>query len=219
MGKYVEERIKEIERMTLVDIPSHINNGIDIETYIKYRITLNLTVIQAVFGAEIEENQKMKFKHRIANSEELLKISHLMNDFVNNYEYKYISFNVDDDDDDMDIPRQTTNLIPKLEKVNNKMIKDYVFSDMGISKMFITGLDIYELALTASKIKKTKNRNLMLIIAGITLVVAGGTIAIVYTANKNKGNEDSSIDLDSNDIDLDNNTIDLDDDQNMVSLD
>lgn len=225
MSKYTDKRIEEITSLVTKDIPAAINNGISVDEYLnKYRMTLNLTIIQAIFGAEFEKpkkegkNAKIKFNHKRADVGDLAIICRLLNDFIGNVESPFLSQNAGGDcfsnaGDDMAIPDRiaTAPALPELEKVNNKKIYNYIFGSDGraaISKMMLTGMDVYDLATVAKKIKKVKTRNTMLLIGGIALVVTGGTVATVcFINNKKKHKADAEGDVP--DVDLDD--IDVDD--------
>ena len=186
MSKYTKERINEIKKFIDV-IKDEINKGISPEVYLNsYRLPLNLSVIQAIFGTTfINPNKegksvKIKFNHSLANIEELAELSHILDDFIGNVENPFFNQNneYNDIDEDIDIPANCLiNSIPNLEKVNNKKINEYIFGTNSISKMMISGRDIYDLAAVAQKIKKTKIRNTMLLVGGIALVITGGAVA------------------------------------------
>jgi hypothetical protein len=225
MSKYTQKRIAEISALTMTDIPAAIDNGVSVEEYLnRYRMTLNLTIIQAIFGAEFAipkkegKNYQVKFKHKLANSEEIAMITRAINDFIANVEAPFLSENAADvfenADDDMSIPTRVGEApsIPALEKVNNKKIYEYIFGDEGVSKMILTGMDVIELAAVAEKIKKTKNRNTMLLIGGIALVVTGGAIATVCVVKSRKRKNSVEDAIEDVDIDMDNvPEIDMDD--------
>ena len=239
MSKFTEKRIHEIAALTTNEIPNAINNGISREVYDQYRMTLNLTVIQAVFGVEFDRPKKdgkpckIKFNHKVANAGEIATITKLMDDFVSRVENGYISEMMDDadiiNDADMIIPtrEQFVPALPELEKVTNKKIHEYIFGSDGsaaISKLMISGMDVVEMAAVAEKIKKTKTRNTMLLIGGIALVVTGGAIAgvCINNAKKNKAsiNDDDApvVELDDIDVDTDDMDISNDDDAPVVEF-
>ena len=205
--KYVEERINEIRKLTMDQIPNAINSGIDdIQRYfVEYRIPLNITIIEAVFGIVVKDDEKKKnklhFNQKRATTEELSVITHLLNDFIQMVENPFFEgFMTADDDDDMGIPNDVrcSASLPTLEKVNNAKIHEYIFSaDNAVTKMTISGSDIIELAAVAEKIKRVKTRNAMLLIGGIALVVTGGVIATVaITRSRQKKSEMEAVELD-----------------------
>lgn len=234
-SRYASERIKEIEELTRNTIPTAIKGGIGVDQYLcQYRMTLNLTIIQAIFGIEFTPKKdgkmtKVKFKHKLATASELATISRLLNEFISKYEKDFL-YNSEyecfaDAEDDIDIPNRNIDIpLPTLDKVNNKNINEYIFgtsSKYGTSTSLITAMDIYDLAATAEKIKKVKNRNTVLLIGGITLVVAGGAIATICIANNKKKEKeiDESID-DIDDINIDEiNADDIDMDMDVPQID
>lgn len=214
MSKYTQKRIEEIQALTTKEIPAAINEGISVDEYLnKYRLTLNLTIIQAIFGAEFitpkkeGKDVKVKFNHKLADVAELSTISHILDDFIGSVENPFICPNVetddyDDCDEDMDIPAciESFTALPELTKVNTKKINEYLFGGVSISKMMLAGKDIYDLAVVAKKIKKTKVRNAMLLIGGIALVVTGGAVATACIINSKKN--DDMVDTDLPDVSL-----------------
>ena len=222
MSKFTEKRIAEIESIINNNVTKAFNDGIDIDEYgNQIRTVLNLTVIQAIFGAEFTKpkkdgkSSKVKFNHKLANTKELSKISQLLNTLVA-MEIKYMqeSMNIQDrdiDDDDMDIPERvvTNGYLPTLDKVNKKKINEYIFGKEGqdskaISRLYISGMDVLELAATAEKIHKTKIRNTAIIVGGISLVIIGGVATVSIINHKKKNSNDiDDIDIDLDDIDTD----------------
>lgn len=228
MSKYTQKRIDEIKNLTTVDIPNAIKNEISVDEYLnKYRMTLNLTIIQAVFGCEFDkpkkkDNYKVKFNHKLPTSDELATITRLINDFVTYVENPFLAKNYSNNEcavqtiEDMEIPvRCEYPNLPELEKVNSKKINEYIFGNNAISMIPIGAMDIVELAAVAEKIKKVKTRNRMLLIGGIAIVLTGGAIAtaaVVRSKMKNKNAEnDIDPDADLNEIDVDMSDIDVDD--------
>ena len=237
MSKYTEKRIEEIVTLTTNVIPNAMNNGISPDEYLaSYRIALNLTIIQAIFGAEFKKpkkdgkNSKVKFNHKLANASELSTITKLLNDFVINYEKAFLNNSTYEcfADDDIDIPNRSMecNSLPTLKKVNGKNIHKFIFGSdnkIGTSKVLLTGMDVYDLAATAEKIKKVKNRNTILLIGGITLIVTGGAIATICINNNKKKNAAGvdGIDVDVEDIsidEIDSMDIDMDDDIPQIDI-
>ena len=214
MSKFTKKRIEEIQALTTQHIPEAINRGITNEAYDELRITLNLTVIQAVFGLEFNFNKKdnkpakIKYNHKVADSEEVAVIARLMDTFVNFIEKPYFGSDVViSADNDMEIPvkEQMVSVMPALDKVRNKNIHDYIFGNDGgaaISRMLLNGMDVVEMAATAKKVKKIKTRNTMLIIGGITLLVTGGIVAGICINNAKKNDDvDDGPEVDMSEID------------------
>lgn len=218
MSNYTEKRIEEIRTLVTKEIPAAIDAGISIDEYLtKHRVALNLTIIQAIFGAEFSDPKKegkdckVKFNHKLADVSELATISHLLDDFIGDIENPFLSPEFESGNgDDMSIPTCVRSYaLPELEKVNNKKVTDYIFGGNAISKMMLTGRDICDLAAVAQKIKKTKVRNTMLLIGGIALVVTGGAVATVCVVNNKKKHND--VDTDTPTVDLDGTDIDVPD--------
>ena len=230
MSAFTKNRIDEIISLTTKDIPEAINNGIEFDKYCQCRMALNLTVIQAVFGVELnrpdeEKSPKIRFNHRVANAADIATIAKLMDDFVRNVENPYMEV-AGGYDDDMSIPNKEHFIpaLPTLEKVNNKKIHDYIFGSDGgtaISKLMISGMDVVELSAVAHHVKKIKIRNTMILIGGIALVLIGGGMAVagVYNSKKNDNviidDESPVVDLDTIDDDM---SIENDDDAPVVEF-
>lgn len=220
--KYVAERIEEIKSMVSTTLPNAINKGIDVNKYLtRCRVPLNLTVIQAVFGAEFKEDEKkggykVKFKHKPASQEELLEISRLLNHYIETVEKPALGFD-DYDEDDMSIPAAvpaTTIGLPKLEKYSSKNIREYIFDRHdAISKTMLNGMDVFELATVSKKIRKHKNLKIAFVIGGIALVATGGVAAATIISKKN---DNDVIDIDLEDIDT---TVNLDEVADDTGLD
>ena len=228
MSKYTKKRIDEIRELVTDKLPNAIKNDIEVNDYLsKYRVTLNLTVIQAVFGAEFEPEKKssgykVKYKHKPACQSELVEISRLLHNFIESIEKPYM--HLDFEEDDMSIPvNGSTASLPTLEKVSNKKIKGYIFENHNaVAKAMLNGMDVFELAMVSEKIRKHKMRNIAIIVGGIALVATGGIVA-ASIINKKKKDDDiinDDINIDDSDInDIDDVDVDIDNDIPNVELD
>lgn len=212
MSKFTTKRIEEIRSLTTVDIPNEIQNGIDIERYLKLRMTLNITILQAILGSEFikkkDETYKVKFIHRLPKNKELFTITSLIDDFIEleNGFFKAYNDRFVDPIEDMEIPSTDicSNDLPELEKVNSKNVYEYIFGANGISRHLLTGKDIIKIAADAEKIKKAKFFKTMIITASALAILAGGAVATVAIVNNNKKKNENlrDPDIDVNDIDL-----------------
>lgn len=226
MSKYTEKKIVEIINIVEKEIPEAVVKGVTIDEYLnKYRFALNSAIIEAIMGCEFitpkkdGKNTKIRFNHKRANQSETVKIFDIINNFIRNFEADFLkdyqSFN---EMDDMSIPTRANDNTPKLEKFSNKKIHEYIFgsedSASCISRILITPSDIINLTAVAEKIRKHKNRNMMLMIGGIALVVTGIGVGTVV-AVKHSHQDDVDVDADLPEIDMDDGpevNLDMDDD-------
>lgn len=207
------------------------------EDYIvKGRIVLNMAIIQALIGAEVQKPKKegkeyrLKFNHKLPSRTELAEIVELLNnEFIAKIENPFLDSLYPDhevntaaegaDDDDMEIVEDTGfsttySNVPTVEKWNGKKLKDYIFGYDGksaMSKAFLTGIDCMKIAAIAEDVRKKSKRNRMLIIGGIALVITGGVVAGIVIHEHNK-KDDADIDDMIDDIDdIDIDDVDVDD--------
>jgi len=223
MSKFTKERIAEIDTMISKTIPQAMTKGCTLEEYHEHRVTLTLTVIQALFGADYIKPKKegkpliAKLKHKIADREDVNTITRMIDEFVGTVEVPYlnsISGNTNADDD-MDIPATTTPVVsrlPKLDKINSKSLSEYLFGPSGVSKILISGLDVIELAAVAEKVKKINTRNNMILIGSAVLIGVGIGVGInMYRKSKNDDIDVDNIDVDDVEVDVDDVEVDVDD--------
>ena len=240
MSKYTVKRIEEITKYMNETIPAAINEGITVQKYLnEHRTTLNLSIIQAIFGAEFikGENdgdvQKVKINHRPADVTELAQITHLLNDFIANVENPFLASSdevIVVTEDDMDIPARASAIaaaaLPQINKFNNKNIQNYIFGNddpgAALSHKMITGMDVYDLAAVAKKIHTHKLRNTMLIIGGVALILTGGIVAtgmlIKGRGEEAATNEEGAI-INDDGVEINDDGVDINDDVEINDVD
>ena len=156
--------------------------------------------------------------------EQLSELSGILKDFME-IETSYLislnsiesSANSEEDDDDMSIPVGISytagNDVTNDTKLSAKAYADNKIVSGPNSIMYntIDSNNLIELASIGQKFRTNKIVKMSIIIGGISLILVGGTAAVVL-ANKNK--DDSDVDA----IDVDE-TVDLDDVLDSVDLD
>ena len=207
--KFSEKILKELEVLVKNDVPAKINRGITLDEYYDLRRAINFTVMQAVFGMEIKYKDKTgkittKFNHKPAKIEVLNAIADIIDTYIANIERPFLDAAKNVVDDDMYIPVISDNhQLSPLEKVNKKSINSYMFGSNGLSDLMINGKDVYAMATEATKIRKTKNRNTVLIIGGITLLLAGGVVTILALSGSKGKRSDEDEDVPDTTLDKD----------------
>lgn len=213
----MKEKVNQIRSMALSDIPASINRPEgSFDDYKSRRIALNLSIIQVLIGAEMPDRKddggewKLKFNSRLPDRSELADIIDIVDTFVNEIENPYLnSFanNTVSTENDMNIPPRdgfspdTVRAVPKIEKINAKKLKNYIFgydSKDAISRVYLNASDCIKVSALGEELRKKTNRNKMLIVGGIALLITGGTVAAICIRNYNKKAEreiDGMIDL------------------------
>lgn len=244
MSKKKTSRIESIRKITTVDIPALMNGDqVDPNQYMVKRLELNMSVIQLLIGGDFTEAKdgkewKIKFNHKLPSRSELAEIARIMEDFVANVETPFMAAvqraaSGATGNDDMSIPPQaaldpTARIgLPKIEKINAKKLKNYIFGYDGkpaMSRLMLNAADCLEIAVMGEDLRKKTNRNRMLIAGGIALLLTGGVAAAVCIHKKNKKDEARLDDLcecgdvSINDSDMPDVEIDADD-APVVSID
>lgn len=224
MSKFVQEQVKEIKRITTEVIPNiiSIESEAQLENYNDARMQLNKVIIQACIGGEFKQNKKgdnhITFTKKLPSKKELAEIVNIIDVFMKTTELPYLKdmSEFTDDADDIEIPNEIEygpigSGIIEIEKINNKKLTNYIFGKDGneaIMKYILNTSDIIQLASIGEDLRKKRNRNMMLLIGGVALVLAGGVAFAVYKNNKNKNSCDAIDDIDIGEVDID----DIDDD-------
>lgn len=241
MSKKKTSRIESIRKITTVDIPALMNGDqVDPNQYMMKRLELNMSVIQFLIGGDFTEAKdgkewKIKFNHKLPSRSDLAEIARIMEDFVANVEGPFMAAvqraATGNNGDDMAIPQASlepaTHIgLPKIEKINAKKLKNYIFGYDGkpaMSRLMLNAADCLEIAVMGEELRKKTNRNRMLIAGGIALLITGGVVAAVCIHKKNKKDEDRLDDLcecgDVNISDSDMPDVEIDaDDAPVVSI-
>lgn len=235
MSKKKTSRIESIRKITTVDIPTLMNGDqVDPNQYMMKRLELNMSVIQFLIGGDFTEAKdgkewKIKFNHKLPSRSDLAEIARIMEDFVTNVESPFMAAVQraagGNTGDDMSIPQASLEPaahvgLPKIEKINAKKLKNYIFGYDGkpaMSRLMLNAADCLEIAVMGEELRKKTNRNRMLIAGGIALLITGGVVAAVCIHKKSKKDEDRLDDLcecgdvSINDSDLPDVEIDADD--------
>lgn len=183
------------------------------------RTEINSMIISLMLGCKATEKKngevKISFTSPLPSIADISEVSKMMQHYVNDVETPYILKLADEceDDDDMDIDQSVALLsdmaLNRISKVNNKNVQSIIPSLKGV---FLTASDVVELGALGKELRKHNNRNLMLIIGGITLAVAGGC-GIAYGIHKHNENNDCDDIIDCSDeidgIDVDNDADDV----------
>lgn len=239
-----ESRIEGIRKITTQDIPAIMKGGqVDANQYMMKRLELNMSVIQFLIGGDFTEAKggkewKIKFNHKLPSRSDLAEIARIMEDFVINVEAPFMeavqcAAAGGGEDDDMSIPINATLEptahvgLPKIEKINTKKLKNYIFGYDGkpaISRLMLNAADCLEIAVMGEELRKKVNRNRMMIVGGIALLITGGAVAAVCIHKKNKKAEEELDELiDCGDVsisDSDMPVAEIDaDDAPVVSID
>lgn len=207
MKNFMNDRIEEI-RKTTRELQDIIKKGISEEEYIvKYRSALNLVIVEALTGGELSKDRKganiLKFKHNLPSASEILEITNLVKDLVD--EEKAWITQLDGDDDDMSVSSIITTNATKAKDVNER-----IFGDESILHDYIGTTEILELAAMGESLRSALIKKRVLIIGGITLAVigAGTAAAILYKHKKDSAEgEDTEIGdtIDVEEIPVDDN--------------
>lgn len=216
MGKKkMSSKIEAIKKITTVDIPALMQGEqVDPNQYMVKRLELNMNVIQLLIGGEFTEGKdskewKIKFGSKLPSRSDLAEIARIMEDFVTNVEAPFMdavrrAASGAANNDDMSIPPQATldpNArvgLPKIEKINAKKLKNYIFGYDGkpaMSRLMLNAADCLEIAVMGEELRKKTNRNKMLIAGGIALLITGGVVAAVCIHKKSKKAEKELDDL------------------------
>lgn len=254
LGKKKNCRIGEI-KVAIDEIKRIVDNpNLTEDDYLKGRIALNMAVIQALIGAEFQKPKKdgkeyrLKFNGKLPNRNELAEIVTMLNDFIGEVENPFLETlyalpetdaeaegEVSAEDDDMEIVPEgelcesNVNHIPTVEKWDGKKLKNYIFGYDGksaLSRAMLTATDCIRLSAIGEEVRKKQNRNKMLIIGGVALLITGGVVAGVVIHNHNKKDDKDLDDMidDIDDVDVDGDIdvdtdIDVDDDVPTVEVD
>ena len=230
----VKDMINEIKNWALKAVPEKIakENLTEQKYFNDCRLVLNIMVIQALTGAEYDPSKvgkdgkyKVSFNGALPTTSEVAEIAEIIDAYIETVEDNFLS-SVSTSPDDMSI-----NAIPdgspsiKLNnKVNKKNLTNIIFGYDGqqaICKMLIDSADVIRIAALGEELRKKRNRNRILIIGGITLLVAAGAGAGYYFYNKNH-NDNDAIDTDA-DVNVDEIPDDpdvrIDDETPIVEID
>lgn len=226
--KIVRERINNISTIATKTIPAIVNaETVDCQAYNDARLDLNNNLIQVLIGGDFvqakkgQEEYNIKFCHALPNCQELAEILQIMDVFTKTVEIPFMEeLTADDDANDMDIPPKKINLsyafagsgISKIENITSKNLKNYIFGYDGknaLREIMLSSIDCIQIAAMGEDLRKKTNRNKMLIIGGIALVVTGGIATAMYV-NKKRSDNDDVIDSEVDDI-MDIDEIGVDD--------
>lgn len=228
----MKEKIDGIRKMALVDIPAELNaNGstLVVDQYRQKRIALNMALIQVLIGGTFTKFSRkgtgwnVKFNGKIPNRYELAELMKILETFITTTERPIMDalVNAGASNDDMEIPpsNDITNGsgLPKLEKLNSKKMKEYIFGGSGKDPLYSIMLsvsDCMEIAAAGEALRKKRNMNMMLMAGGIVLLLTGATVAAVCICKHNKKKEMELDELCDDTIDMESDeypTVDMDD--------
>lgn len=231
MKNFVKTEIETITDIATRQIPAIVAApNADPKAYDAKRIELNFHLIQALCGAELVEakkageQNKMKFIHSLPTKGEIAQICGIVDTFIRDVENPYfVSLQqaaAPVEGDDMQIPAQNAQVVhagvPAIEKVNNKILKNYIFGYDGhpaLSNIALTAMDCITISAFGEQARKKANMNKMFIIGGIAVVLTAGAVAAVMLCGKKDGEEteECADAVDEIDINMDEPGIDLDD--------
>lgn len=238
MSKKIETRIQEIQaQMDQIKAATTGTTELAYKDYLGQRVGLNLLIISTMLGATVKKSKKEKFEFKfdkkLPNKSELATIIEKVNQFVTDVEIPYldgISVEVEESEEDMSIPPKATAQVevggcnvPVVEKWNPKKARDYIFGYDGknaMSQAMLNSLDFIKIAGIGEELRKRSNRNRMLLIGGIAIVVVGGVCVGIAIHEHNKNDDEWTDDLnDFESEDLDDVASEDLDDAPSVSLD
>lgn len=200
------DKIAMIKQMAEVQIPAQIKvcqaNPADAAAKLEYDnmvVQMTMLITETVIGATTvtEKNNSgqwhYKFNQKLCTIGELNEICNILEAYIDKYETPY----AENDEEDMGIPRTGT---PKLnlDKLNGKTFSAAVVNQMRSSQCIDRAM-IMELTDYAEKLRKKQNFQKTLIIAGIAIVIIGGTVTGMYLYNK-KHEDGSDVEIDEADI-------------------
>lgn len=191
------EKITMIKQMAEVQIPAQIKvcqaNPEDKAAQLEYDnmvVQMTMLIVETVIGATTvvtKDNSSKwyyKFNNKLCSIGELNEICNILEDYIDKNEASF------GNDDDMGIPKQPAQPKMKVDKLNSKGFSEAVVNHMR-SFQSIDRATIMELADYAEKLRKKQNIQKTLIIAGVTLLIVGGTVTGVYLYNKHKDDAES----------------------------
>lgn len=190
--RYVKAIIKDIKKLTTDTIPHEIQKGKfeDVNAYISSsRTALNILLVEAMLGCEIKTkgDGKVKFNHRLPRKKDIAEVCELLEDFIENVEnplLAHLTGMIDEDSEE-------TTVVPKfemkingkvqrvrmLDKPSNKKLKKEIFDKDMIRNVKIDVNDCLNLASMGEDARNKANRNKMLIVGGIAILITGTAVA------------------------------------------
>lgn len=228
----ISTKIAEIRRIATQELPNIMAAGYDDATEKRVqeqRYNMDSLIIQVVLGADFAagktpSEQKIKYTQKMPSLSQLTEITDVLGDYIRNHEVPYYAMKGKIDAEtaaalqsqtgqqapDMSIPGQapvTTSItvdypkITALENVTKKDMKSILFNQ-GIIRKYLDVSAVMTLASMGDTIRKKQNLTWGLIIGGITLAAAAGTVTAIYIYNKKKEEELDEVDDDLDVIDL-----------------
>lgn len=238
---FTKNKIEEIRKMATIEIPALLSTGkVDPKEYKDKRLQMNKDIIQALIGGEFIEPKKdgnewkIKFCKKLPNRSELAEIIAIVDVFTRTLEEQFFDQlqQATMMAGDMSIPSSADLIVnagsglPKIEKINNKKLRDYIFGYDGneaVGQLMLNASDCMMIAAAGEDLRKKSNRNKMFMVGGIALLLVGGTAAAIVIHKHRKGEKIADMDIDMSDIgDVDVDDMDVsidDDDAPIVTID
>lgn len=229
-----KETIKNIATLTTA-LTARANECTTVDQYIAtVRLPLNQAIVEAMLGCKIDRaDKKVKFNKKLPNTEQIAEVARLVDGFIQATELPSLKRIATLDQqvqnpapqpqsgNDMEMPPEqveigTVNVsfqgmpqrVMLMEKPTEKKLKKQVFSAF-LGGFMLNGTDCVTLASMGEKARSTANRNKMLVVGGIVILITGLTIAgVMFYKSKHKKNKDGSetaeieIDGESTEIDI-----------------
>lgn len=240
----LDAKVQEIVRIASQDLPGVMKTGYtdEVEKQVQQlRYNMDSLIVQVVFGANFSpgktaDEPKIHWTQKMPSLVEISQITDALNKYIEEYEVPYYAQRhllaqqqvqaqpqQQAQDQDMSIPGQNIAgitvdypVIPTLDKAKKKDMKSILFTQ-GMIRRYLNVPAVMALAAMGEEIRHRQNVTLAIVIGGITIGLAGATIAGVAYYNKKKDEEelealDADLDVDVPGIDIDSPVALLSDD-------
>ena len=163
------------------------------------RETLNVFIIQVVFGCTIKGQNKVAFNRPLPTMSDLSKLHIMMKDYCDTVENPYIqqcNIKLEEDVNSNIMPIETGGVIPKFDKIKKKNVVNAMIGAGAdcIMHLMFTPDQLLEMSALAEQLRRKIRRDQIIIIAGITLAVTAAAVG-GYCAYKHYKNDDDVDDI------------------------
>lgn len=217
MSKKVTEGLTVVEAQ-IAAVKNFITSGKpSFRDYIVMRETLNIYIIQVVFGCTVKSKSKVAFNRPLPTMGELSKLHTMMKEFYETVELPFIencNMKLEEDVNSTVMPIEMGANIPTFDKIKKKVVVDAMIGGSGsIMHGLFTPDQLLEMSALAEQLRAKIRRDQIIIIAGITLAVTAAAVTGYCVYRHNHKKDDEVCDVVDDDPDIDEIPhVDLDDD-------